>query len=621
MWMWGLHRPALPPRSTPPGPSPLPKRKPTPTSGIDRTESSDRHGASESFPIGERTTALSPGGFANETGELHRLLVESVQDYAIFALDPQGYILSWNAGALRFKGYTAEEIIGKHFSIFYPRERVEEGFPEFELRTAANTGRFEDEGWRIRKDGSRFWANVVITALRGKDGRLLGYAKVTRDLTERREAEEALRESEERFRLLVEGVRDYAIFMLDPSGRVATWNEGAERIKGYRAREILGKHFSQFYPAEDKASHKPERELEIATRAGKYEEEGWRVRSNGDVFWASVLITAIRNKHGELVGFGKVTRDLTERRAAEARALDDARRVAGEEAARRAAESREQELRDLAERLRQQAEELESRSAEAEEARYRADQSRARADEANRAKSQFLAAMSHELRTPLNAIAGYTDLLTMGLSGPVTSQQVEQLRRIKRSQEHLLGIINDILNFSRIEAGQVSYEIGAVPIGDVVESVTVMVGPQAAAKGLHIDDSGCRTSAVARADRAKVEQIVLNLVSNAVKFTAPGGSITLSCEMPERDKVVVVVRDTGCGIPEDKRDTIFEPFVQVGRSLTSTREGTGLGLAISRDLARAMGGDITLKSEIDVGSEFRVLLPADRPNDSGGKAG
>jgi PAS domain S-box-containing protein len=546
-----------------------------------------------------------------ETGDLHRLLVESVQDYAIFALDPDGFILSWNAGAYRFKGYTADEAIGKHFSIFYPRELVDEGFPEFELRTAANTGHFEDEGWRIRKDGSRFWANVVITALRDKSGNLVGYAKVTRDLTERREAEESLRESEERFRLLIEGVKDYAIFMLDPTGRVATWNEGAERIKGYRAKEIIGRHFSQFYSEEDKASRKPERELEIATRTGKYEEEGWRVRRNGETFLASVLITAIHNKSGELVGFAKVTRDLTERRAAEERALDDARRLAAEEAARHAAETREQELRDLAEQLRAQAQDLAVSMREAEEARIEASESLARADDANRAKTQFLAAMSHELRTPLNAIGGYTDLLTMGLSGPVTPQQMEQLGRIRRSQEHLLGIINDILNFSRLDAGQVTYNIAPVKISDVVEAVTQMIMPQMRTKGLQLDDSACRTSAIALADRSKVDQVVLNLVSNAVKFTPSGGKITMSCETRGK-RVLLTVLDTGSGIPEDKLDAIFEPFVQVGRTLTNRGEGAGLGLAISRDLARGMGGDITVDSREGVGSEFKLILPADQ---------
>ncbi|HEX4683412.1 MAG TPA: PAS domain S-box protein [Gemmatimonadaceae bacterium] len=556
---------------------------------------------------GGEVAPVTLGGIATESGELHRLLVESVQDYAIFALDTQGYILSWNAGAERFKGYTASEIIGKHFSIFYPKQLVAEGFPEFELRTAANTGRFEDEGWRIRKDGSRFWANVVITALKDKNGRLLGYAKVTRDLTERREAEEALRESEERFRTMVEGVRDYAIFMLDPDGRIATWNQGAERIKGYRAKEIIGQHFSKFYPEEDVKSGKPGRELEIATRTGKYEEEGWRIRKDGSRFWANVLITPIRNRTGELIGFAKVTRDLTERRASEQRALEDARRVAEERGARNAAEERETELRDLANKLREQSAELAARSRDAEEARLRADDARRRADEANRAKSQFLAAMSHELRTPLNAIGGFTDLITMGLSGPVTPQQQEQLGRIKRSQAHLLGIINDILNFSRIEAGQLTYDLTAVPVHQIVDSVTHMMAPQAQAKGIAFDDRGCPRDVVAWADRAKVEQIVLNLLSNAVKFTSRGGTISISCAIDA--DVAIRVGDTGCGIADDQLEAIFEPFVQVGRSLTTASEGAGLGLAISRDLARAMGGDIAVTSEVDVGSEFTLTLP------------
>jgi hypothetical protein len=550
---------------------------------------------------------------SHESGDLHRLLVESVQDYAIFALDPEGYILSWNAGAQRLKGYSADEIIGQHFSIFYPRELVAEGFPAFELRTAANTGRFEDEGWRIRKDGSRFWANVVITALRDRHtGELLGFGKVTRDLTERREAEEALRESEERFRTMVEGVKDYAIFLLDPTGRVTTWNEGAERINGYRAKEIIGQHFSKFYPPEDIAAHKTERELEIASRAGKYEEEGWRVRKDGSRFWSSVLITAIRNRSGELIGFAKVTRDLTERRAAEQRAIEDARRVAEEQGARRAAEAREAELRELTSKLKVQTRELEIRTREAEESRTRADDARKRADEANRAKSQFLAAMSHELRTPLNAIGGYTDLMSMGLSGPVTPQQQEQLARIKRSQAHLLGIINDILNFSRIEAGQLNYDLTAVPIHDVVTSVTHMIAPQVQTKGIHFVDEGCPPDVIAWADRAKVEQIILNLLSNAVKFTPSSGTIAMSCGFDGDGRTTVTVRDTGVGIASEQLEAIFEPFVQVGRTLTASAEGAGLGLAISRDLARAMGGDIVVKSTVDVGSKFTLSLPSYR---------
>jgi PAS domain S-box-containing protein len=502
------------------------------------------------------------GGIAHETGELHRLRVESVDDYAIFALDPDGYILSWNAGAQRFKGYTADEAIGKHFSIFYPREKIEAGFPEFELKEATRVGRFEDEGWRVRKDGSRFWANVVITALRDHGGHLVGFAKVTRDLTERRLAEEALRESEERFRLLVQGVSDYAIFMLDPTGHISTWNAGAERIKGYTRDEIIGKHFSIFYTPEDLESGKPARELVIAKKTGVYEEEGWRVRKDGTHFWANVVITALYKPDGSLAGFGKVTRDLTERRAAQERAI---------EAARKAAAS----------------------------------------DEANLTKSQFLAAMSHELRTPLNAIGGYTDLLAMGVRGPVSEPQLEDLHRIKRSQQHLLGIINDILNFSRIEAGQTTYDHSTVPLCDVIEAVAQMIEPQAAAKGLELEVRECPMEVAAWADKAKVEQILINLLSNAVKFTEQG-KVTLECDWHDSQRVSIDVIDTGVGIPADHVEKIFEPFVQVGRSLTQSQEGTGLGLAISRDLARGMDGDIVVTSVPQKGSRFRLILPRTR---------
>ncbi len=502
----------------------------------------------------------SLGGIAHDTGDLHRLLVSSIDEYAIFALDSDGYILSWNAGAERLKGYAAEEIIGKHFSIFYPPAQIERGFPNFELREAARVGRFEDEGLRVRKDGTRFWANVVITALRGPAGELVGYGKVTRDLTERRRAEETLRLSEERFRLLVQGVKDYAIFMLDPRGYISTWNAGAERIKGYTDGEILGKHFSVFYTPEDLADGKPARELETATATGVYEEEGWRIRKDGSRFWANVVITALRKPDGSLAGFAKVTRDLTDKRAAQERAI---------EAARKAAAS----------------------------------------DEANRAKSEFLAAMSHELRTPLNAIGGYTELISMGVRGPVTQEQVDDLQRIKRSQQHLLGIINDILNFSRMEAGQITYEYSKVPVSSVIESVGHMIEPQMLTKNLELAVGECPPDAVAWADKSKFEQILLNLLSNAVKFTNEG-AVTVVCDRHDEGRVGITVNDTGVGIPSDQLERIFEPFVQVGRSLTQGHsQGTGLGLAISRDLARGMGGDIVVSSELGKGSQFRVTLP------------
>jgi len=248
-----------------------------------------------------------------------RVFVESVRDYALLMLDPTGRIVSWNIGAEAIKGYKAEEILGEHFSVFYPLDAIERALPAHELVMAARDGRFEDEGWRVRKDGTKFWANVVLTALRAPDGTLTGYAKVTRDLSERRRHEESLRYNELRFRALVEGVRDYAIYMLDPDGHVATWNVGAQQIHGYEAAEVIGSHFSRFLTADGTELARARRELQIAAREGRFQEEGWRLRKNGGRFRANVVITAIRDPRGTLLGFSKITRDLTERLEYEAK--------------------------------------------------------------------------------------------------------------------------------------------------------------------------------------------------------------------------------------------------------------------------------------------------------------
>jgi PAS domain S-box-containing protein len=277
-----------------------------------------------------------------------RMLVQGTTEYAIFMLDSQGRVVTWNAGAERLKGYRADEIIGQHFTRFYPQEALDRGWPAHELKVAAAEGRFEDEGWRVRKDGTQFWANVVITALRDENGELRGFSKVTRELTARREAEEFLRQSEERFRLLVETATDYAIFALDPDGHVASWNAGAERIKQYRADEIIGQHFSRFYPPEALDRGWPAHELEIAEEIGRFEDEGWRVRKDGTQFWANVVITALKNEYGELRGFSKITRDMTARKRAE----ENAQRLVEEAAARRAAEENAQLIRDQREWLR-----------------------------------------------------------------------------------------------------------------------------------------------------------------------------------------------------------------------------------------------------------------------------
>jgi PAS domain S-box-containing protein len=357
------------------------------------------------------------------------------------------------------------------------------------------------------------------------------------------------------YRLLIESVRDYAIYAVDTKGYIVSWNIGAERIKGYTADEIIGKHLSIFYP--EGMRHMPDVEMDVARREGRYEDESWRVRKDGSRFWASVILTAIRDDSDELVGYAKVTRDLTERRAQQERMIEDAKRVA-------------------------------------------------EADAANRAKTEFLAAMSHELRTPLNAIGGYADLLAAGIGGELTEQQKQYLGRIRSSQQHLLGIINDILNFVRLEAGHLRYDIASIPLGDAIDDVTRMMLPQAKAKGLEVYWTDAEGISV-RADRARFEQILLNLLSNAVKFTEPGGRIDITTS--DDDLIRIHVSDTGIGIPAAKLEHIFDPFVQVGRSLTSRHEGAGLGLAISRDLARAMHGDLDVKSIEGAGATFTISLP------------
>jgi PAS domain S-box-containing protein len=367
-------------------------------------------------------------------------------------------------------------------------------------------------------------------------------------------------ETDELYRLLVASVRDYAIFALDPAGYIVTWNPGAERFKGYRAEEIIGRHFSVFYPAADIAAGKPVDELVVAEREGRFEDEGWRLRKDGSRFWANVVITALYDDQRRLAGFAKITRDLTARREAEQRAIEDAQRVAAAEAS-------------------------------------------------SRAKSTFLAALSHELRTPLNAIGGYLDLIAAGVRGPVTSDQCLDLERMRRSHHYLLSVINDLLDFSRIEAGKLAYDIRHIPVTAIVDSVASMMTPNAASRGLTFRRIPSPANTMVLADQVKAEQVVFNLLANAMKFTPSGGTVVLSCTCLDQ-LVSVTVRDTGPGIAAEKLEAIFEPFVQLGRSLTSGSEGIGLGLSISRTLARGMGGDVTVVSALGAGSTFTLSLPA-----------
>jgi PAS domain S-box-containing protein len=505
-----------------------------------------------------------------QSEERFKLLVESVRDYAIFMLDPQGQVLTWNAGAQRFKGYRAEEIIGQHFSRFYPPEEVARGLPEHELQVAAKEGAFEDEGWRVKKDGSLFWANVVITAMRDPDGELVGFAKVTRDLTQRRAHEEDLRRSEERFRLLIEGVADYAIFMLDPNGRVSTWNMGAERIKGYTADEIIGQHFSIFYPQEAKDSGWPDHELRVAAEKGKFVDTGWRLRKDGTTFWANVTITALRDDAGQLLGFAKLTRDLTQAKRAEAMETANQQREEMLDAERNA---------------------------------------RMAAQRATRLKDEFLATLSHELRTPLSAILGWTQLLLRPDASKGPEQQKRAIEVIDRNARAQVKLIDDLLDLSRVMTGKLRLDLHQVSLGSIVEAAVDSARPSADVKGIRLKAILSSNSDIVSADSARLQQVVWNLLTNAIKFTPKGGQVQVLLQRVN-SHLELSVSDTGVGIPANYLPHVFDRFSQKDSSTTRAFGGLGLGLAICKQLVELHGGSIRAASLGEGrGATFSVQLP------------
>jgi PAS domain S-box-containing protein len=503
------------------------------------------------------------------------ILVDAVEDYAVFLLDPQGTIRSWNRGAAHIMGYTEDEVLGRHFSLFYGPEDLEAEKPQRELDTATRDGRVEDEGWRIRKDGERFWANTVITLLHDDKGAVSGFAKVTRDMTARRHAEEELRQSTEIFQLLVSSVRDYAIFMLDPNGNIATWNKGAERIKGYKPEEIIGSHFSRFYGEEDKANHKPERELEIAREQGSVEDEGWRVRKDGTRFWANVVITAVFDRKGELRGFAKVTRDITDRKEAE-------------ETRRALLEQREARL-------------------QAEEERRRAEDSYRASQEANRAKDDFLMTLSHELRTPMTAILGWSRMLpSMSPDDPMFHEAVMSIASGAQLQTRL---IDDILDVSRIVSGKLRLAPETIEVARVILNSAEAVAATAEAKEITVTMSLSPTLGVIVADPTRIQQIIWNLLTNAVKFTPRGGKVDVAARRTA-SHVQVSVTDSGEGIDPSFLPHIFEPFRQAESPQTRVHGGLGLGLSIVRYIAEAHGGTVSAESGgRGKGSTFTVTLP------------
>lgn len=512
----------------------------------------------------------SPKEELQRLGDPFKLLVESIRDYAIFMLDEKGHVLTLNPGAERFKGYCAEEIIGKHFSIFYPEEAKQKRWPQYELEVAAATGVFEDEGWRVRKDGTLFWANVVITALRDPDEKLLGFAKVTRDLTQRRAHEEQLRRSEERFRLLVENVPEYAIFMLDPNGRVATWNSGAQRLKGYTAEEIIGKHFSIFYPEDARESGWTDHELQVAAEQGRFVDTGWRLRKDGTTFWAHVIITALRDETGRLVGYAKLTRDMTETKRVEAMQV--------------ASEQREQML-------------------EAERS------ARMAAQRATRMKDEFLATLSHELRTPLSAILGWTQVLLRSGAARVPEAQRQAIEVIDRNARAQAQLIDDLLDLSRIMTGKLRLELQQVSFTRIVESAVESVRPAADAKGVRLKAILGASHDIVNADSGRMQQVVWNLLTNAIKFTPEGGQVQVLLQRVN-SHLELSVSDTGVGIPSSYLPHVFERFSQKDTSTTRSYGGLGLGLAICKQLVEQHGGSVRAASQGEGrGATFSVLLP------------
>ena len=481
--------------------------------------------------------------------ERNRLLFES-NPHPLWVYDLESLaIIDVNEAAIRNYGYSRQEFLNLTIKDIRPTEDV----PAV-LDSIAKSGTVSEESriWRHRrKDGTLLDVEVTSHPLvyAGRNARLV----VSTDITKRKQAEEALRQSEERFRLLVSGVKDYAIFMLDPDGRVATWNAGAERFKGYAAQDIIGQPFSRFYTPEDIAADKPGQELRTAASEGRVEDEGWRLRKDGSRFWANVLITALRDDKGKLLGFSKITRDITERKKTQ-----EALTKAKEEAER-----------------------------------------------SNKFKDQFLSTMSHELRTPLNAVLGFSDLLTEERYGPLNDRQRRYVTHIHSGGKHLLRLINDILDLSKIEAGRLQLALENVPVASSFVEAVDTLRPLADKKSQSLVYNTSRDLAV-RADATRFKQILMNLLGNAIKFTPENGKIELAAQQVG-EVVRVEVRDSGPGIPVEERQRIFEAFHRLQQSEKGT-EGTGLGLAITRRLVELHGGHLGLESKLGSGSCFYFTL-------------
>ncbi|MBC7957137.1 MAG: PAS domain S-box protein [Cytophagales bacterium] len=503
-------------------------------------------------------TEMSKTSDALSDDSRYRLLIESVTDYAIYMLDPAGFITSWNPGAQRFKGYKAPEIIGKNFSSFYTDEDRATGLPTRALATAAREGKFEGEGWRVRKDGTRFWAHVVIDPIKSPAGELIGYAKITRDLTERKAAEESLHRSEEQFRILVQGVTDYAIYMLDPAGVVTSWNAGAARIKGYTAAEIMGQHFSVFYRPEDRANDQPAAALRSAERNGRFESEGWRVRKDGSHFWANVVVDPIRDDSGAIVGYAKVTRDVTAKRDAQL-ALQSA-----------------QEALFQSQKL--------------------------------DAIGQLTGGVAHDFNNLLTVIVSSLEIVRRRMQPDAKLEGL--IENAVKAAKRGASLTQRMLSFARRQ------DLNPEPV-DVIPLLLAMsdllersLGP---AVLIHMPEH--RPMKAILVDSNQLELAILNLAVNARDAMPQGGAISITVDeapppaelgLAPKAYVRIAVRDEGLGMDAATLARAIEPFF----TTKGVGKGTGLGLSMIQGLASQSGGRFVLKSEAGRGTTAELWLPA-----------
>jgi PAS domain S-box-containing protein len=510
-------------------------------------------------------------------------MVSEVVDYAIILLDKDGKIVEWNKGAEKLKGYLPVEIIGKSFRLFYPKEDKDSGLPEQLLKQAITEGHVSHEGWRIKKDGTRFWGSVVITCLQDDAGDIIGFSKVTRDLTGKKITEdqlsilaealkqnnEQLLKSEERYHKMISEVQDYAIILLSLNGDIENWNVGAKYIKGYSAKEIIGKNFRIFYPKSDRENKLPEALLEEAIKKGRAVHEGWRVRKDGSTFWGYVVITALHDEGGGVIGFSKVTRDLTERKRA-----DEALQ----------ASTAQIELKNNAlERL-------------------------------NKELSSFTFVASHDLQEPLRKILTYTLQMEKQEGFPLNAKA--HLEKIKNTTARMQNLINDLLSYSHISNDKTKSE--AVDLNEILQGVKNDLEVSINEKRAVIESN---MLPVLNGVRFQFHQLFLNLLSNSLKFSKTDESPVikikariingppLSGDIPLSNNKYhqITITDNGIGFDSSFSAKVFEPFERLHPK--HEYSGTGIGLAIVKRVMQNHNGIVTADGEVNKGASFKLFFP------------